>query len=554
MRERTCGIMKKHVLTALLLGCAVAVAGCSGSKKETEAPKTAETAATRETEAKVKETEAATAPAAETEVAAPAAETEAAAPVAETEAAAPAAETEATTAPADETEAAAPAAETEADEEEAAAPAAETEADDAETAALAAETEAENIDYYETESETEPVPEPKYDVNDYLVIEDDEYKDITIKMVPVQQVTQEEIDSEIEDAFYYLDDYEDLFVKKTSGTVKDGDLVNIDYVGTKDGEEFEGGSAEDYDLEIGSGSFIDGFEEGLIGEEIGSELDLNLTFPEDYGVDELNGEDVVFHVTINHVAEIPELTGEIVEKLSDGKYDNVDDYVESVRSELQANYENEYRNQAYNEIVEVLMEKYSVEEYPEENVQYYVDQVMTEYIEPYAAMYGMGTDDFISAAYGMDKDTFLNEMLIPDAKNNLAARMILTAIAEKEGITMDDDTLNERLQGYADSYGVTVEELTEGMDMETLRSDERQQLVLEMLYDSATIVEVEETEALEEYGSETEAEVTAETEAEAAAETEAEVTAETEAEVTADTEAEVTAETEAEAAETEAEE
>ena len=527
---------KNYLLAALLAGCVVAAVGCSSqnSQKETEDKKPAETAAARETEAPAKaETEAA---AAETEAAA--AEAEAAA--VETEAAAV------------ETEAEAAAAETEAEgsaETEAEAAAAGTEAEPAETeaesgveiVAVIPETESEDFaetepydyyetepyDYYETESETEPVPMPEYDISDYLEIKDEKYKDIKVQVPPAQKVTDEEVKAEIENAFQYLEDYDDLVDKKTTGVVADGDTVNIDYVGTKDGEEFDGGSAEGYDLEIGSGSFIDGFEEGLVGKKIGSELDLNLTFPEDYGVEELNGADVVFHVTLNYVAEMPELTDDLASKLSGGEYSTVDEYVESVRADLQSGYDEEYKNNAYSQIMLALNDLYSPEEYPEENIEYIIKKLMAQYIEPYASMYGMSVKDFIATAYnGLTEEEFREQELIPAAQTNLNQEMILGAIAEKAGITMTDEELEELLQGYADEYGITVEELTKGTDMETIRSSELQQKVMEWLFENVTVEEVEETESAGLFGNETEAETEVfaasgkETEAETAAETE----------------------------------
>ncbi len=508
--------MKKHIMAALLVGCAVAVAGCSGSKKETEAPKTAETTAVKETEA-VKET---TAPAAETEAAA--AETEAAA--VETEAAAVETEAEKVVSAADETEAekiTSASDETEAEKITSASD--ETEAEKITSASDETEADLITSEYDETETEAEPVP--VYDAADYLVIEDEDYKDITVEAAPAQQATDEEVAQSIEMSFHYLEDYDELVDKVTEGTVKEGDLVNIDYVGTMDGEEFDGGSAEGYELEIGSGSFIEGFEDGLIGKEIGSEVDLELTFPEDYGNEELDGKDVNFHVTLNYVAKMPEVTDEIAEKISDGEYDNVDDFEASVREDIQSDYDAEFKEAVLNEILGSLVETYTIEEYPEENVQYYMDQIMEQYINPYADMYGMSVDDFLSSAYGMSTDEFIEKELRPTAEYNLSQEIILSAIAEKEGMEMSDEELEERLQTIADSYGVTIEELTDGMDMEVIRKSELQQKVLDMLFDEVTIVEVEETE--ESWGYETEAETTGfETEAEtAAAETEAETAA-----------------------------
>ena len=549
--------MKKQVLAVLLIGCAVAAAGCGNSgKKETEAPKTVETAATRdagETEAAVVETEAAVVEteAAVVETEAAVVETEAA--VVETEAAV--VETEAavveTEAAVVETEAAV--VETEAAVVETEEAAVETEAAVVETEEAAVETEEEVVeteeaveteeevveteedaveteeeDFYETESEYIVVeteaPMPEYNVSDYLKLTDDDYKNITVEVPAAQQATDEEVDAEIEMAFHYLEDYDDLVEKKTKGKVKVGDTVNIDYVGTKDGEEFDGGSAEGYDLEIGSGTFIDGFEDGLIGKEIGSEVDLDLTFPEEYGVEELNGADVVFHVTLNYVAENPELTDEIAEKLSGGEYDNVEDYVESVRNSIQEGYDEDYRNNAYTQIMGKLAEMYSLDEYPEENVEYYVNNIMEQYIEPYADMYGVSIEDFISMAYnGLTEEEFREQELIPAAESNLTQEIILTAIAEEEGITMTDSELDEKLQEYADSYGVTVEELIGDADREMIRSSELQQKVMEWLFENVNIEEIEETEAAEVFTSETEAEIGAETEAEIGVETEAEI-------------------------------
>ena len=508
---------KKYALALLLSACTVIAAGCGNKEKETEAPKAVETAAARDTEAAAAETEAAAAvetEAAATATEAAAVETEAAAAV-ETEAAAAATEAAAV-----ETEATV--AETEAETTVPEMAAVETEPD----AYNYAETESESYDYTETETEYVVVPKPEYNVSDYLKIEDDAYKNLTVQVAPAQKATDEEVNEEINTSITYLEDYDEIVVKKTEGKVKSGDTVNIDYVGTKDGEAFDGGSAQGYDLEIGSGSFIDGFEEGLIGKEIGSEVDLNLTFPEDYGVEDLNGADVVFHVTLNYIAEIPELTDELAKKLSGGEYDNVKDYVESVRSSIQSGYDEDYKNSVFTMIMGKLSELYPVEQYPEANIEYNINDIMDRYIKPYASMYGMSLDDFIASAYnGLTEEEFRETQLAPAAQANLAQEIILTAIAEKEGITMTDQELDKLLASYAEEYGVTVEELTAGMDRESIRSSELQQAVMNWLYENVTIEEVEETESAELSGFETEAETeisAAQTEAETAAMTETE--------------------------------
>ncbi len=540
---------KKQVLVAMAAGCALILAGCSSSKKETEAPvpqrkaeseQAQETSAAAETEVAAAETEAAAEAAVETEAAIETAvETEAAAETA--------AETEAVFEVTDETEEAADVVpETEEDFEiileDESEDGWETEDDiweyvwetesegdwdaywdteDEEDWDAYWETESEYDEFDYTETEPEIIPRPEYNVDDYLTIEDDDYKNIKVQVAPAQQVTDEEIQSEIDDAFYYLEDYDDLVVKKKEGTVAEGDNVNIDYVGKKDGEEFEGGSAEGTDLVIGSGTFIPGFEEGLIGKEIGSTVDLDVTFPENYGVENLNGAQVVFTVTINYVTEIPEITDEIAEKLSDGEFTTVDEYKESIREELQSSYDDEYKSSVTNAVAATLLNMYSPEELPQANIDYTKDMIVAQYIDPYAAMYGMSKEDFVEAAYSMTYDEFEAEELIPSATQSVEREVILEAIAEKEGITMTDDELQEVLQGYADQYGIEVEELVYGQDMGYVRANELELKVMNWLTENADVEVIYESEDFS--FTETEAEAAAETEAEtAASETESE--------------------------------
>ncbi|HCI73287.1 MAG TPA: trigger factor, partial [Lachnospiraceae bacterium] len=367
----------------------------------------------------------------------------------------------------------------------------------------AAETEEDLYDY--TETETELPPAPTYNAADYLVIDDDGYKELTVQVPAAKQTTDVEVNDQIEQEFQYVENYDDYVKKITSGKVKYGDVVNIDYEGTKDGKPFDGGTAENYNLEIGSDSFIFGFEDDLIGKEIGSECDLDLTFPEEYPVEDLAGEDVVFHVTINYVGEMPELTDELAEKLSYGEYDNVEDYVQSVRDEIQAGYDEEHKNEAYTAIMTSLADMYPVEKYPEENVDYQVDMMMKQF-EAFAPMYGMDVDSLIESFYGMKVDEFIENELTPSAENALAQEIILTAISEKEGITMDDEELDERLAERAEAEGVSVETFTGGLDRETVRSYLLQDKVMDWLYQNVRIEDIEETENYYTFGNETEAE------------------------------------------------
>jgi len=550
--------MKKHVMMIMLLGVSVALAGCSGSTKETETQTSAvkETAAVRETEAA--ETEAAedtAAEAAESE-AAEAAETEAA-EAAETEAA-EAAETEA--AEAAETEAA-EAAETEAAEaaETEAAEAAETEAAEAEeTEAAEAETmpeteeedvimvvetesddlsETEEYDYYETEyydmdmteaeTEAETEPRPEYEISDYLTIDDTDYLDMEIEVTKAAEVTDEEVMEYIEDDIADADLYEEI----TEGTVEEGDLVNIDYEGKKDGVAFDGGTAEGYDLEIGSGTFIDGFEDGLIGVEVGDTVDLELTFPEDYGNEELNGADVVFTVTVNSIKEIPEFTDEIAEELSDGEYTTAEEYEEAVRAELEEDNADTQLNEKYSAVLSKLYEMYPIEDYPQDVIDYYVDPVIED-MESQAEEYGMETDDFLKTYYGVDEE-YMKDYYTSYYKSLLAQEMLLTTIGEKEGVTYTDEEFDEALEEYASMYGMTVDEFKSYIDADSAYTEMYERKVMDDLLSKITVTEVEETEAdlseTEVYEENaTEAEESNDVQTEADAETEADAMIETE--------------------------
>ena len=160
-----------------------------------------------------------------------------------------------------------------------------------------------------SEEELEITERPDYKALDYVEL--GEYKGLTVEVSPTT-VTDEEVIKQIR-----ANAGSDILEEVTEGTVEEGDTANIDYEGKLDGEAFDGGTAKDTDLEIGSGTFIPGFEDGLIGVKIGDTVDLPLTFPENY-TEELAGKDVVFTVTVNSVKRMPELTDDLVNQITDG--------------------------------------------------------------------------------------------------------------------------------------------------------------------------------------------------------------------------------------------
>ena len=179
----------------------------------------------------------------------------------------------------------------------------------------------------ETES-TAVTERPDYRALDYVTV--GQYRQLPVETDEIT-VTDEDIDAALRAAIP-AEDYADV----PDGTVESGDIVNIDYTGKIDGNEFEGGTAAGQDLTIGSGTFIDGFEEGLLGLKVGDTTDLDLTFPEDYVSSTLAGKAVVFTVKINSIRRAPEITAELISEISDGSYSTVEGYRDYQREQVQA--------------------------------------------------------------------------------------------------------------------------------------------------------------------------------------------------------------------------
>ena len=368
------------------------------------------------------------------------------------------------------------------------------------------------------------------------------------------EVTEEEIDTTIEGSVTSNDLYEEV----TEGTVADGDLVNIDYEGKLDGEAFDGGTAQGQDLLIGSGSFIDGFEEGLIGVEVGETVDLELTFPENYQSEELAGQDTVFTVTVNSIKVIPEMDDELANTLSGGEYTTMDAYREYIRETLQEDHAQTQETDILVDLMTQLYNTCTIEEYPQELVDYSMASMKNSYSEM-AAMYGMELDDLLSSFYGITEEEF-DQQMEEYIKQSLQQEMILKAIAEEEDMTISDEEYTQGCENYRQAQGYdTVEDLVADYGEEVIRTSLLIDKAMDFVRENAVVTETSETEA-ETAEEETAEEVTveevteAETEQEAAAEevTEAETAEEETAEEVTEAETEQEAATE-EATETETE-
>lgn len=282
-----------------------------------------------------------------------------------------------------------------------------------------------------------------------------EYKGIEYTKTEVE-VTDDEVQAEIDTFLAGLATTEEV----TDRAIKDGDIVNIDYVGSMDGVEFKGGYATDHDLTIGSNSFIQGFESGLIGHEIGEEVSLDLVFPDPYENNpDYAGKDVTFVVTINSISVkvIPELTDAVVKENTD--YDTVKAYEDSIRENLQATEEANAEAKIQSDIFNQVVQNSKVNGFDEDEVKRLVDEEYEGFKETASSYEQYGyTYEAVLAANGYESEDDLMAGITEYVKNYLTQKMILYMIADKEGITVTSAEVEELVQEYMTTYGVQTEE------------------------------------------------------------------------------------------------
>ncbi|MGI5983714.1 MAG: trigger factor [Sakamotonia sp.] len=272
------------------------------------------------------------------------------------------------------------------------------------------------------------------ELTDEASLELGEYKGLTLTAVKAG-VTDEDLEAELENLKSQYP------AEVTGRAAKLGDVANIDYVGTKDGEAFSGGTAEGFDLALGSGTFIDGFEDGVVGMNVGEERDLNLTFPENYKSADLAGQDVVFHVTLNAIKNVENTA--IDDALAQRVMDDADATVDQLRSQVYGGLENQaesiFFNEAGSELLNQAIENSTVTCDPDAVDDMY-NQLVTTYTA-YAGQYGMELEEFLSMFLQTDKAG-----LKETAENLVKQEMVLNAIIEAEGIEATDEEKDKLAQ------------------------------------------------------------------------------------------------------------
>lgn len=230
--------------------------------------------------------------------------------------------------------------------------------------------------------------------------------------------------------------------------VKDGDIVNIDFVGKLDGEEFPGGDAEGYELVIGSGAFIPGFEEQIIGKEIGQEFDVDVVFPEEYHDESLAGKNVIFEVKLNSIQEkeLPELDDEFVKDISE--FDTLEEYKNNVKIDLEEELKKQAEVEKENKAVEALMEVMKVD-IPESMIDMEVDREYQNFLYRVQGM-GLTLDQYFAIANSDEEKT--REELRPASEKKVKGELALDEFIVKENIEATDEEIDKEISELAKQY------------------------------------------------------------------------------------------------------
>ncbi len=301
-----------------------------------------------------------------------------------------------------------------------------------------------------------------------------EYKNLKIKKEKVK-VTDEEIDNQIEHMRGHMAD----IVVKDNGEIVNGDTAVINFEGKVDGKVVDGATGENYPLEIGSHSFIPGFEEGLVGLKKGDVKELNLKFPENY-VEDLKGKDVVFTVTVNEIKTkvLPEINEDFFKDLGYEDVKTLDELKNKVKEELTHEKEHQEEEKFMDQVLETAVKNMKIE-LNEEIVDEEIHRMINQYAEQ-LKMYGMDINEYFKMT-GMNEET-LHAQMKPEAEKRVKYRYLLEAVAEKEDIKFTEKEIEKGAEDLATKYGITKEQLIESFgSMDVVEYDMKMQKAIEIL-------------------------------------------------------------------------
>ena len=306
-----------------------------------------------------------------------------------------------------------------------------------------------------------------------------EYKGIEVEKQSVE-VTQEDVDEEIE----RVREANSRMITVDDRETQDGDTVIIDFDGYCDGEPFEGGKAEDYSLVLGSHSFIDTFEEQLIGKNIDDEVEVHVTFPDQYQAEELQGKPAVFKVKIHEIKmkELPELDDDFAQDVSD--CDTLEEYKEDLKKKLQESKEEAAKRAVEEDVVNQIIENAAMD-IPEPMINMQTNQMIREFAQNLQYQ-GLSVEQYMQFT-GMTQQSLVEEIQ-PQALKRIQSRLVLEAVAEAEGIDATEEEVEKELENMAAMYQLELDKLKERMgegEMKQVHMDIAVQKAVEFVVDAA---------------------------------------------------------------------
>jgi len=306
-----------------------------------------------------------------------------------------------------------------------------------------------------------------------------EYKGLEVEEIDVI-VTDEDVDEDIENQRQRLAE----LVVKEDGTVEDGDTVVIDFEGFLDGETFEGGAGENHSLEIGSNSFIPGFEEQLIGKANDEETEINVTFPEDYHAEDLANKEVTFKVKIHEIKEkeLPELDDEFAKDVDD-EVETLEELKEKTRKRLEDQKKTEADNQTRETLINQASENAEID-IPEVMIESEQDRMLSEF-EQRIQQQGMTLEMY--AQFSGQDEADLKEQMKEDAGKRVRTNLVLEAIAIEEELEVTEEDINEEFETMADMYQMEVDQIKQilGGNAEMMKEDLKLRKAIEFLVDNS---------------------------------------------------------------------
>lgn len=317
--------------------------------------------------------------------------------------------------------------------------------------------------------------EMKMKVTSYPEVKLGEYKGLEAKMLETE-ATDEDVENELKN----MQDRNSRLITVDDREAQMGDTAEIDFDGFTDGVAFDGGKGENYPLELGSNSFIPGFEEQVAGHKVGEEFDVNVTFPEEYAA-ELAGKDAVFKVKINEIKtkELPELDDEFAKDVSE--FDTLDELKDDIRKQISEKKENDAKTDFENQLIEQVVDNMEVE-IPECMINNRCDEMVQDYSYR-LQMQGLDLDTYLSYM-GQDREAF-KASFMDGAKKQVEASVALTAIVEAEKIEATEEEIDAEVAKLAEQYQMEADQIKKAVPADQLAKDIQTRKAVDIIVDSA---------------------------------------------------------------------